>query len=402
MGNHNIHPNFPSIYKLKGNHGVPGACAECGSLKGVVLPLQDVLDDIVNAVYGIVLPDSEDCLTINVIKPAAATTTSKLPVVVLIFASGFEFNSPATSDGSTIEHSLALGEPVIYVSMNYRVSAFGFLASVEIKAAGVGNLGLQDQCEALCWIQKYITAFRGDTTHYVWGKSAGAISVSLQKFATGGNTEGLFWAAFMQSSASVPIGSINNGQKYYDTIVEQTGCSGAADTLACLRTVPYPTLKAAQNTLPGLFSYQLIISPTSTDAEFMQWIQTYWLPELAAAQAVTLNSLYPSDVVDGSPFNTGFLNELTLQYKQIAAFQFHTSDIHNIYDDGELMDYLINFAMNLNPNGRAVPNWPTYTTETPNMMMFLDSFFIPTTIINDTYRAAAMQFLANITLEFPM
>ena len=69
-------------------------------------------------------------------------------------------------DGATIvDRSIALGQPVVYVSMNYRVSgwlvtisqlemrysmtmfhlAFGFLPGKEVKAAGVGNLGLQDR-----------------------------------------------------------------------------------------------------------------------------------------------------------------------------------------------------------------------------------------------------------------
>ncbi|KAJ7505885.1 Alpha/Beta hydrolase protein [Mycena galericulata] len=448
---------------------------------------QEVVDDIVNSIYGLVFPDSEDCLTINVIKPATATSTSKLPVVAWIFGGGFELGSPSMYDGTTIvERSIAIGEPVIYVSMNYRVSAFGFLASAEVKAAGVGNLGLQDQREALRWIQKYISAFGGDPTKVtIWGESAGAISVSLQMLANGGNTEGLFRAAFMESGSPIPVGSIDNGQKYYDAIVDQTGCSGAADTLACLRTVPYATLKAAQNASPGIFSYQSLVlawlpradgvflsdnpqrlvqqglvaqvpfvtgdcddegtlfslstTNITTDAEFNQWIQTFWLPEATTAQAANFDTLYPSDITQGSPFDTGVLDALTPQFKRIAAFQgdgvfqaprrffqqtlsgrqnqwaflskrekatpflgsFHATDILNVYFDGELTDYLINFATNLNPNGNTVPSWPAYTTATPNLMTFLDGL-IPTEITQDTYRAAGMQFLTNLTLEFPI
>ncbi|KAJ7173240.1 Alpha/Beta hydrolase protein [Mycena filopes] len=449
---------------------------------------QEVVDDVVNSLFGIVFPSAEDCLTINVIKPATATAASKLPVVAWIFGGGFELGSPSMYDGKTIvERSIALGEPVIYVSMNYRVSAFGFLASKEVRAAGVGNLGLQDQRQALRWIQKYITSFGGDPTKVtIWGESAGAISVSLQMLANGGNTEGLFRGAFMQSGSPIPVGPVENGQKYYDAIVQQTGCSSAADTLECLRTVPYAALKAAQDASPFIFAYQSLVlawlpradgtfladNPQrlvqqglvskipfvtgdcddegtlfslstlniTTDAEFLNYIKTLWLPQATTAQGTTLNNLYPSDVIDGSPFDTGLLNGVTPQFKRIAAFQgdavfqaprrffqqtlsgkqnqwaflskrekavpilgsFHFTDtVLNSYADGELTDYLINFANALNPNGKTVPNWPAYTTATPNMMTFLDGL-IPTTISQDTYRAAGMQFLTNMTLMFPV
>lgn len=84
-------------------------------------------------------------------------------------------------DGATIvSRSIALGQPIIYVSMNYRLSGFGFMAGREVKDAKVGNLGLQDrkfithlperrsdlpvfiERESFRWIQKYIGAFGGD------------------------------------------------------------------------------------------------------------------------------------------------------------------------------------------------------------------------------------------------
>ncbi|KAJ6554984.1 carotenoid ester lipase precursor [Mycena vulgaris] len=455
----------------------------------------EVVDNLVNSFHHILI--SLEGLTINVVKPATATATSKLPVVAWIFGGGFEVGSPSIYDGATIvERSIALGKPVIYVSMNYRLSAFGFLASKEVREAGVGNLGLQDQRQAFRWIQKYIPAFGGDPTQVtIWGESAGAISVALHMLANGGNTEGLFRAAFMESGSPIPVGPIENGQKYYDAIVAKTGCSGASDTLSCLRTVSYNSLKAAVDASPGIFSYQSLIlawlpradgvfltdnpqrlvqqgkvarvplSPVknlpvpttqwdcddegtlfslstlniTTDAEFINYIQTFWLPQATAAQSVTLNTRYPSDLIDGSPFNTGLLNGITPQFKRIAAFQgdavfqaprrffqqtlsgkqnqwaflskrekivpllgsFHATDILNVYFDGELTDYLVNFATNLNPNGNTVPNWPAYTTATPNMMTFLDGL-IPTTITQDTYRAAGMQFLINTTLQFPI
>ncbi len=61
----------------------------------------------------------------------------------------------------------------------------------------------------------------------------------------GGNTEGLFRGAFMQSGSPIPAGDIVEGQSTYDAVVSMTGCSGATDTLQCLRGVSFSTLKSA-------------------------------------------------------------------------------------------------------------------------------------------------------------
>ncbi|KDQ26029.1 hypothetical protein PLEOSDRAFT_46151 [Pleurotus ostreatus PC15] len=344
--------------------------------QSVRLPLpgglaSDAVDLIVNTAYKAVFPDSEDCLSINVVVPTSATPTSKLPVVVWIFGGGFELGSPSLYDGGLIvERSIQLGEPVIYVSMNYRYdpSSFGFLASQEVKDAGVGNLGLQDQREALRWIQKYISSFGGDPTKVtIWGESAGAISVALHMVANNGNHEGLFRGAFMQSGSPIPVGDISHGQTYYDAIVAETGCSSASDTLACLRSVPYSTLKTATDNTPFIFDYQslalawipradgvfLTDNPqklvqagkvanvpfitgdcddegtlfslstlnVTTTTQFRTYIKTFFMPQSTNAELDQMLTHYPSDITQGSPFGTGILNALTPQFKRLAAFQ---------------------------------------------------------------------------------
>ncbi|KAF9464209.1 carotenoid ester lipase precursor [Collybia nuda] len=452
----------------------------------------DAVDYIVNTIFNVIFPDDEDCLTVNVFKPASATPTSKLPVVAWIFGGGFELGSTSMYDGGVIvDRSIAIGSPVIYVSMNYRVTGFGFLSSKEVKEAGVGNLGLQDQREALRWIQKYINTFGGDPTKVtIWGESAGAISVSLQMLANDGNTEGLFRAGFMQSGSPIPVGDITNGQKYYDAIVSQTGCSGASDTLSCLRTVPYAKLKAAINQSPGIFAYQACIiddmmnslilawlpradgvflsdNPQklvqqgkvanipfitgdcddegtlfslstlniTTETELKTYVKNTFLPGVSDADINKLTSLYPQDITQGSPYDTGIFNALTPQFKRIASFQgdgvfqaprrfflehrsgkqntwaflskrlkalpVHASDILNVYGGGEMTDYLIRFATTLDPNGKSGLQWPKYTTSSPKLLTFLDGL-IPQIITQDTYRKEGMAFLTNITLAHPI
>ncbi|KAK0185658.1 carotenoid ester lipase precursor [Armillaria mellea] len=427
----------------------------------------EAVDYLVNSIYDVVLPDDEDCLTINVLKPASATSNSKLPVVVL--------GGTAMYDGTSIvSRSIALNEPIIYVSMNYRVSGFGFLAGEEVKEAAVGNLGLHDQREALRWIQKYIATFGGDPTKVtIWGESAGAMSAALHMIAYDGDTQGLF-------RSPIPVGDLEGGQKYYDDVVVQTGCSGSDDTLACLRTVSYESLKVAIDNSPFIFDYQSLIlawlpradgvlfsdNPQrlveqgkianvpivsgdcddegtlfslATDAEVTTYLKTVIFPNISDEDLDTLLELYPADPLEGSPYDTGLLNIVTPQFKRIASFQgdavfqaprrfflqnlsgkqniwaflskrlkavpvlgaFHTSDILNIYFDGDMADYLIRFAATLDPSGSTGIEWPQWTNSSPNLLTFNDGL-LPLTITQDTFRGDAINGLSEILLANPI
>lgn len=447
----------------------------------------DVVDFFVNTVLESDKTSGEDCLFINVITPADVTPRSKLPVVVWIYGGGFEFGTSSDYNGSVIvERSIALGEPVIFVSMNYRLSGFGFLASAEVKAAGVGNLGLRDQREALKWVQRYIGQFGGDRSKVaIWGESAGAISSALHMVMNGGDNEGLFRAAFMESGAPIPVGDITHGQPFYDSIVRSTGCSNASDTLACLRTVSYDDLAAAINETPGIFSYrslsliwlprvdgslltadpQALVAQGSvaripivngnnddegtlfslgnlnitTEDELKDYISAYYEANAPESELSRLLELYPADVTQGSPYDTGFLNVLTPQNKRIASllgdlvFQAprryflqsiadeqpvwsylskrfkafpivgaaHTTDLLNVWSGGDMTDFLVNFVNKLDPNGPGGHlQWPAYTKDSPNMMTFLDGLF-PEVITKDTYREEPMAYMTRLSLAHP-
>lgn len=116
-----------------------------------------------------------------------------------------------------------------------------------------------------------------------WGQSAGAISIALQMVYDGETSEGLYRAAFMvrrhasishhmatdihtsslpqESGGPIPISYIDDAkaQKAYDDVVKQASCSGASDTLECLRGVSLASLKKAIATTPGLFDWTSVL-----------------------------------------------------------------------------------------------------------------------------------------------
>ncbi|OSC99767.1 carotenoid ester lipase precursor [Trametes coccinea BRFM310] len=431
------------------------------------------------------VPQSEDCLNLNVIAPADATPESKLPVLVWIYGGGFQHGSNAMEPGeAVVARSLEIEHPVVYVAMNYRLSAFGFLGGKEVKEAGVGNLGLQDQREAFRWVQKYISAFGGDPSKVtIWGESAGAISVSLHMLTNGGNTEGLFRAGFMESGAPGPYGDILELQGTYDQIVADSGCASANNTLQCLRAVPADVLKAAMDKTPSFVNYVQVNTPwnahadgvfvteppqhlllqgnaakipivvgndedegsafafpslnVTTDAEFFDYVSSNFYPRATNAEIAQILDLYPADPADGSPFETGDLFAYSPQYKRISAFQGdwieqaprrlltkvlspkqpvyaflnmggringlgapHGSELANVYGGGDMADYLIRFATNLDPNGDGAVDWPRYSNDHPQLLTFQDGA-VPLTLSSATYRFAGMEFLTNLSLIYP-
>ncbi len=70
----------------------------------------------------------------------------------------------------------------VAVTINYRVTAFGFLALRELSLASPtnvsGNFGFADQILALQWVQRNIAAFGGDATRVtIAGQSSGGTSI---------------------------------------------------------------------------------------------------------------------------------------------------------------------------------------------------------------------------------
>ncbi|KAJ5588003.1 secreted lipase [Penicillium hispanicum] len=315
----------------------------------------------------------EDCLNLNVWRPAGTQAGTGLPVLVWIFGGGFEMGSTGTYNGSSIvASSNRLDMPVIFVEMNYRVGGFGFMPGSEILQDGSANLGLLDQRRALEWVADNIEAFGGDPSKVtIWGVSAGSISVFDQMAMYDGNHtyngSPLFKGAIMDSgtlSAADPVDGVK-GQKVFDTVVKSAGCHDAADSLECLRGLDYTSFLNAANSVPGALSYNSVAlsyvprpdgtvltdsperlagegkyasvpfitgdqedegtifaltqSNITTTSQIVDYLQNLFFIDASRQQIEGLVATYPDSAADGSPFRTGVLNNWYPQYKRLAA-----------------------------------------------------------------------------------
>ena len=122
---------------------------------------------------------SEDCLFLNIWKPAEVEEGEKLPVMVWIHGGAFVGGS---GSGSTTTGEEFARQGVILMTINYRLGRLGHFAfpalSEEHPEEPKGSYAYMDQIAALEWIQENIAAFGGDPDNVtVFGFSAGGVSV---------------------------------------------------------------------------------------------------------------------------------------------------------------------------------------------------------------------------------
>jgi para-nitrobenzyl esterase len=173
----------------------------------------------------------EDCLFLNIWRPQGLAAGAKLPVMVWVHGGAF-----VTGAGSEEVYNgclLAKSHDVIIATVNYRLGMFGF-GAFESGGGTNTNWGMQDQREALKWLQSEVGAFGGDPAKVtVFGESAGGISIWHHLVAP--QSRGLFRAAIIQSGFP--------GAKELRPALEQTrdmgrrlNCTDAATLLACMRS----------------------------------------------------------------------------------------------------------------------------------------------------------------------
>lgn len=215
---------------------------------------------------------SEDCLNLRISRPSGVKADAKLPVVVHIHGGGVVKGSaydPHFDPDRLLALSVEMGQPVIYVAINYRLTIFGFARLPILKEQKSLNLGMRDQRVALEWVRDNIDHFGGDPERVTaFGLSAGGTFTSLQMVAYGGAKGAPFTRAWMMSG---PPGTALNmtseeTERHTREVAERVGCDSTKkndeEVLECLRKVPMEELTekamgySVENHPPaGLFTF---------------------------------------------------------------------------------------------------------------------------------------------------
>merc|ERR1712050_518543 len=96
---------------------------------------------------------TEDCLTLDIFTPP--NRSDELLPVMVFFPGGAFISGCADCEGGLYNGSVMVKtHNVVFVAVNYRLGAFGWLTLADTDVTG--NFGLMDQRESLRWIQRNI------------------------------------------------------------------------------------------------------------------------------------------------------------------------------------------------------------------------------------------------------
>ena len=136
---------------------------------------------------------SEDCLYLNIWRPANTSEKDMLPVIVFIHGGS---NKAGWSYEPNNQGNELSKEGTLVVTIDYRLGPFGFFPTTE---SGPSNFAILDQIEALRWIQANIESAGGDPSNItIMGESAGGNDIIYLMGSP--LTKNLFKRAIIQSS----------------------------------------------------------------------------------------------------------------------------------------------------------------------------------------------------------
>jgi para-nitrobenzyl esterase len=188
---------------------------------------------------------SEDCLYLDIYAPAGARAGDNLPVLFWIHGGNFAQGSGVLYGG---QRFASLTDSV-FVSINYRLGPYGFLALSQLEAGspqGGGDYGLLDQIAALRWVRSNIAAFGGDAHDItIDGQSAGSGAVC--DMLASPLAAGLFQRGILESGPCTVIApaSLPDAEGTGEQFAAAAGCGQPQGVVACLRSAQTSAMVAA-------------------------------------------------------------------------------------------------------------------------------------------------------------
>jgi len=355
---------------------------------------------------------AEDCLVLNVWKPAKAAAGKKLPVMVWIYGGGFVNggSSPPTYSGAELAR-----QGIMVVSFNYRVGRFGTFAHPALTRADedgglLGNYGYMDQLAALKWIQRNIAAFGGDPKDVtIVGESAGGMSVHM--LVTSPMAKGLFTKAVVMSGGDgngMGADGLAQAERIGLAFAGKMGIAAddpqalaklralsaeqVTDGLSMMalfapggeRTFASPfadgklAVDAAAAYASGNFAHvPMMIGATSADIGGPTGMMVAGARHIAgevAAQGVPAYHYRFSYVAEsiGKP-GAGHATDIPFFF-DTTALKYEGATTPKDIDMGKAMSgYLVNFVKTGDPNGKGLPAWPRYAKASDQLMDFAEN-----------------------------
>lgn len=193
-----------------------------------------------DGIAGIGAGGHEDCLFLNVY---TQSLSGNLSCMAWLHGGAF-----IIGDGNSFVYGpdLLVRENVIVVTINYRLSALGFLSTGDKYAPG--NYGLKDMVMALKWVKENIAAFGGDPKRVtLFGQSAGAVSIHMLLLSE--MSKGLFHQAIIQSGTAIaPFGFQPRPEKHAEELGFKLGLksNSSKSLITQLRGIDYREIMRAQ------------------------------------------------------------------------------------------------------------------------------------------------------------
>ncbi|GGB71530.1 carboxylesterase/lipase family protein [Blastomonas aquatica] len=167
------------------------------------------------------LPQSEDCLFLNVWTPEANPKASR---AVMVYFHGGAYSNGTVTDPLTHGQRLAAAGDVVVVSVNHRLNALGYawLKPLGDRFADSGNLGQLDLILALEWVRDNIASFGGNPARVmVFGQSGGGAKIATLMAMPA--AKGLFHTAATMSGQQVTASGPGNAWKRTQALMTALG-----------------------------------------------------------------------------------------------------------------------------------------------------------------------------------